>query len=293
MLQSLLRAATLSLALCLATSLSGSARAETPAPAGDPVVAKVNNEVIHRSDVMTVIAGLPEQYRSYPAESLFGAVVNQMIDQQLMVAAATAAKLGDDEAVKRRLALAHDTVLQQAYVSREVEKGLTDERLKAAYDKRIKEQPPEEQVHARHILVKTEEEAKALIVELQKGADFAALAKSKSTDAGSNKDGGDLGYFTKDRMVPEFAAAAFALQPGEVSKTPVQSKFGWHVIKVEDRRQGPTFEDAKEELRGEVAKQLIAETIQKLRANAKIVQFNQDGSPIAADAVPKGPADSK
>ncbi|HUN51738.1 MAG TPA: peptidylprolyl isomerase, partial [Candidatus Sulfotelmatobacter sp.] len=253
MVQSLLRAAALSLALAVGLALPASAQA--PAAAGDPVVAKVNNEVIHRSEVANVIAGLPDQYRAYPADALFGAVLGQMIDQRLMAEAAEAAKLADDPDVKRRIALAHDSVLQQAYISREVEKGLTEERLKAAYAKRMKEEPPQEEVHARHILVKTEAEAKELIVELQKGADFATLAKSKSTDAASNQDGGDLGYFTKDRMVPEFAEAAFAMKPGEISKTPVQTKFGWHVIKVEDRREGPTFEDAKEELRGEVAKQ--------------------------------------
>jgi peptidyl-prolyl cis-trans isomerase C len=102
-----------------------------------------------------------------------------------------------------------------------------------------------------------------------------------------------LGFFTKERMVPEFAQAAFAMKPGEYSTTPVKTQFGWHVIKVEERRQGPTFEDAKDELRPDVAKQVASEVVAKLRAGAKVEQFNQDGSPIKPDALPKGPADTK
>jgi peptidyl-prolyl cis-trans isomerase C len=293
MSQSLLRVAALSLAVCLAIGASAASAAEAPAAAGDPVVAKVNGTVIHRSEVMTAISNLPEQYRSYPPDMLYGAMLDQMINQRLMLEAANATKLADDAEVKRRLAAAHDRVLQDAYLLREVEKGLTDDRLHAAFDKKMKDQPAEEQVRARHILVKTEDEAKAVIAELQKGADFAELAKSKSTDPGSTSAGGDLGFFTKERMVPEFAQAAFAMKPGEYSSVPVKSQFGWHVIKVEERRPGPTFEDAKDELRPDVAKQVAAEVVAKLRAGATVEQFNQDGSPMKADALPKGPADTK
>jgi len=281
-------------ALALALGFPLAAGAETPASpaAGDPVVARVNGTEIHRTEVTAAIATLPEQYRQLPADMLFASILGQMIDRQLLSTAAEQAKLGDDAEVKKRLAQARDRVLQEVYLTREVEKGLTDERLKAQYQKMLKDQPAGEEVHARHILVDSEDKAKALIAKLEKGESFEELAKANSTGPSAN-NGGDLGYFSKEQMVPEFADAAFAMKPGEVSKVPVKTQFGWHIIKVEDRRTTPPpkFEDTREELRKQVAQELVTDLIAKLRKGAKVEQFNADGSPMVPEAkAPAAPA---
>ena len=136
---------------------------------------------------------------------------------------------------------------------------------------------------ARHILVEKEDDAKAIIAALDKGADFATLAKEKSTDPAKD-NGGDLGFFSREDMVPEFADAAFKLQKGEYTKTPVHSQFGWHVIKVEDRRTAapPSFEDSKQQLTNELAREVIGAKIKDLRSGAKIEMFALDGSPLPA-----------
>jgi peptidyl-prolyl cis-trans isomerase C len=132
-------------------------------------------------------------------------------------------------------------------------------------------------------LLETEEDAKAVIAELKGGADFAETAKAKSTGPSAD-NGGDLGFFTKGRMVPEFSEAAFAMKVGEVSSTPVQTQFGWHVIKVDDRRQAPppSFEESVDQLRDEGARQIIAAELVSLREGLEIKTFNLDGSEIEA-----------
>jgi len=164
-----------------------------------------------------------------------------------------------------------------------VKAKVSDDVLKKKYDAFIKENPPQEEVRARHILLKTEKEANDALAELKKGADFAAVAKSKSTD-GSARDGGDLGYFSRGDMVAEFSDAAFAMKPGEVSKAPVKSQFGWHLIKVEDRRlsTAPSFEETKDQLRTEVSQEMAGELVEELRGKAKVERFDLDGKPMAA-----------
>jgi peptidyl-prolyl cis-trans isomerase C len=168
--------------------------------------------------------------------------------------------------------------------------------LQKRYEERLKAMPTEEEVHARHILVSTEDEAKALIAELKKGAAFDKLAKEKSTDKASGAEGGDLGWFKKSDMVKEFADAAFALKKGELTDNPVKTQFGYHVIKLEDRRQAPppTFEELQDQIREELARETVTQILDQLRAGAKIEKFNIDGSkaePQAAKpAVPGAPA---
>ena len=146
----------------------------------------------------------------------------------------------------------------------------------------MKENKGEEEVRASHILVKTEQEAKDIIAQLEKGADFAKLAKEKSTDPSKEKNSGDLGFFTKEQMVKEFAEAAYALKKGETSKTPVKTQFGWHVIRVTDRRTqaAPAFEDVKDQLRQKLAEFIAQEEINKLRSAAKIARFDAQGKPL-------------
>lgn len=277
------------------TAMPGLAQTSKPAAAkaaqADPVMARVNGSEIRRSDVDRAVESLPDQYRQLPPAMLFNGILTQMIDRKLLAQAAEKAKLAGDPEVKQQLADSRDRIMQQAYLRREIEKQLTDDKLKARYDQTIKNQTGPEEVKARHILVSTEAEAKAVIVDLGKGTDFSELAKKKSTDRGAT-EGGDLGYFTRDKMVPEFAEAAFALKVGEYSKTPVKSQFGWHVIKVDDHRTAPppSFEESRDELHQAMGQEMVPVLVAGLHKGAKIEQFNPDGTPAAIppkDAAPK------
>ncbi len=278
---SYIRVAVLAL-LCVG---AGSAFAQTPVPAvADPVVARVNGAEVRRSDVMLAIENLPQQYRQLPPEMLFGGVVSQIIDRKLVAQAAEKGKLGEDPVVKQRVASIRERVLQEAYLSREIDKEMTENNLRSRYEKQVKNAPGREEVHARHVLVQNEADAKAVIEDLRKGGDFAEVAKKRSSGP-SAANGGDLGYFTREQMVPEFAEAAFAMKTGEVSAAPVKTQFGWHVIKVEDRRTAPppSFEDSINDLRQEMAQELIQARMEALRKDAKIERFGPDGKPLPAE----------
>jgi peptidyl-prolyl cis-trans isomerase C len=168
--------------------------------------------------------------------------------------------------------------------------------MKKVYEDASKQISGEQEVHARHILVETEDEAKAVAEELKKGADFAELAKKKSKDPGAS-DGGDLGFFTKDQMVPEFSTVAFALEPGKISD-PVKSQFGWHIIKVEEKRnrKAPEFDQVKSQIETYVTRKAQADYVAKLRESAKVERMDQAANPAAkADVKPDAakPADTK
>jgi peptidyl-prolyl cis-trans isomerase C len=169
----------------------------------------------------------------------------------------------------------------------------TDEAMKKVYAEAAKQIEGEQEVHARHILVESEDEAKAIEAELKKGADFAELAKKKSKDPGA-ADGGDLGFFTKDQMVPEFSTVAFALEPGKISD-PVKSQFGWHVIKVEEKRnrKAPDFEQVKAQIETYVTRKAQAEYVAKLRESAKVERMDQASNTPALPSDPGKQPDSK
>jgi peptidyl-prolyl cis-trans isomerase C len=253
----------------------------------DPVVAKVNGAEIHRSQALEVRRRLPAQMQQVPDDLIMPVLVNIVIDTKLVAAEARRQNLQDDPEVREQMAKLEDLILEQYLVSRVVEKSLTDEALKKRYEKMLEETKGEEEVHARHILLANEEEAKAVIAQLQKGADFAELAKEKSTGP-SAAQGGDLGYFGKGEMVPAFAEAAFALKPGAFTEEPVQTQFGWHVIKVEDRRkkEPPTFEEVSDQLRGELAREARAAYIEELRGKATIERMDEAQPPAPASEQP-------
>jgi peptidyl-prolyl cis-trans isomerase C len=243
-----------------------------PAPAADDqVAAVVNGEKIYRSEAMQVYAGLPEQYKQLPPEALYTQIVQRLVERKLLAQAAEKAGYADKPDVKRRIASDREQILQDAFLVNQVESQLTDARLKQAYEKKVAAASKELEVHARHVLLKSEADAKAVIAELDKGVDFATLAKTRSTGP-TAANGGDLGFFTRDQMVKEFADAAFALKPGEYTRAPVHSQFGWHVIKVEGRRAAkvPSFEESKEELKNEAARTLVAEIVAKARSGAEV-----------------------
>ena len=219
-------------------ALLGSQAPAMAQDAADPVVATVGDAEILKSELDLAIAGLDPQMQNLPDEQKRVAALSAVIDIKLLAVDATSEGLQDDEAFKKRVAYLTDRELHNAFFKKHVVDAVTPEEVKARYDKEIAAIKPPEEVKARHILVKTEDEAKAIIAELEAGKDFIELAKAKSTDP-NKADGGDLGYFSKGRMVPEFEEAAFTLEKGQYSKTPVKSQFGFHVILVEDKRVQP------------------------------------------------------
>ena len=255
----------------------------------NPVVARVGDKEIHQSDLAAAAAGLPEQFRGLPPQVLFPMLLDQVIDREALVVSARKQGLEKDPKVQEQMRAADDRVLQNALLSREVGPTLNEAAVRARYDQDYAGKPGQAEVHAEHILVPTKEKAEQIIQELKGGADFADLAKKNSTDPGAS-NGGDLGWFKKGDMVPAFADAAFSLKPGEVDPQPVQTQFGWHVIKVLDKRQAPppTLEQVQEQIR----QQLVREGVQKAVADAKkglqIVKYNPDGTvaPPSADVTP-------
>lgn len=268
--------------------------AQTPKPKGgdDPVVARVNGEIIRKSEFMRVWRSLPPQYQQAPMKAIYPVLLKQIIDTKLAAQAAKREKLGESDAVKRQMALVREQVMARAYLDRSVKAVVTDDALRKQYAEFVKTFSAEPQVRARHILVKTESEAKAIIKQLDGGEKFAKLAREKSTGP-SGKRGGDLGYFGRTQMVPPFSAMAFSLKAGEYAKKPVKTQFGWHVIKVESRRKGlpPSFEEKRKELSGKASQEAVAKSRETLRKNAKVETFKLDGSANDAPAstAPAGP----
>ena len=267
----------------------------TPPPATDPVIAKVNGDPIHLSDLKDAAQGLPENLRGLPTQTLYPMLLDQLIDARALVAQAHKIGLDKDPAVQRQVAAAEDRALQSALLNKEVGPTVTEQAVRARYDQQIAGKPGEEEVHAKHILVDSEAEAKQIIAQLKGGADFAALAKKYSKDPGGQQ-GGDLGFFKKDEMVPEFADAAFKLQPGQISPEPVHTQFGWHVILLVERRQAepPTFEQARDELRQKMIQEAVRKVVAQARGAISVEKFNLDGSQIrATDSAEPPPAPAK
>ncbi len=254
----------------------------------DPVVARANGVDIRQSDLAVAEEEVgssmpqmaPDQKRDY--------LITYLADVIVLAQAADQQKLGDRDDVKHRIQFERNKVLMETLLQDAGQAAVTDDAMHKVYDDAVKQMANEEEVHARHILVPTEDEAKAIEAELKKGADFATLAKEKSKDPGA-AEGGDLGYFTKDQMVPEFADVAFKLDKGQISD-PVKTQFGWHIIKVEDKRTKPTptFDDVKSQLQTYVAHRAQAELVQKLRSAANIERLDQPppAPPIRRRSIP-------
>jgi len=244
------------------------------------VVAKVNGQELTIEDLRRSYAGLPEQYRQAPMEMVFEPLLERLIDSELVLEDAQGLALADDPDVAAAIEEARANVLREAAVRRAMEAAMTDEALQAAYE--AKKAAPDfayEEVRARHILVEDEATAQGLIEQLDGGADFAELAKANSTGP-SGPNGGDLGFFQRDAMVPEFGDVAFTLEPGSYTETPVKTQFGYHVILVEERRMTePSFEDTEPQIREEISQATLTAYLDGLRQDAEIERFNLDGSP--------------
>jgi peptidyl-prolyl cis-trans isomerase C len=262
----------------------------------NPVVATVDGAEVHRTDVEAVVATLPEQMRQMPMQMLYDMLLDRVIDFRLLSNEAEARNIAEDPtavaavaearaAMEASLAQAETAILREVLVKQVVDEGTSEDKLRALYDeKKAEEGFAYEEVHTRHILVEDEEEAKAVIAELEGGADFATLAQEHSIGP-SGPAGGDLGYITREQVVPAFGDAAFALAAGETSAEPVQTQFGWHVIGVVDRRNvEPTYEDLEPQLRQDLAREIVTALIEDLREGAEIERFNVDGTPIEAPA---------
>jgi peptidyl-prolyl cis-trans isomerase C len=267
------------------------AKKTTAAPAAtssgdDPVIARVNGQVVHRSDLDIQLRNAPQQLQQQPFDKIYPALLNSLVNTQLLDQAARKARLDQNSQVKQEIAAAQTQILVNAYVGSIARTQITEAKVRQAYDQYAKEAPKTEEVHARHILVSSEQEAKDIIDQLKKGADFATLAKDKTIDPSGKSNGGDLGYFTKQDMVPEFANAAFAMKPGDFSQTPVHTQFGWHVIKVEDKRAGKagTYEQVAPELQNQMVQQIVAAKLQELRGQAKVETYGPDGKALATAA---------
>jgi peptidyl-prolyl cis-trans isomerase C len=250
----------------------------------DDIIATVNGVPVYNSEVAMMYQSLPEQYKRMPMQMLFPQLVDAIIDRKIVSQKAEKEGMLKDERVSKRLIFTRDSILQDMYIGKHIAKVLTEDKLRKIYEEEAAKHEAEDEVHARHILLKTEDEAKAVIAELDNGGDFVELAKTKSTGP-SGPRGGDLGFFEKKTMVPAFAAAAFAMKAGEYSKTAVKTEFGWHVIKVEARRPGkkPTFEETMPEIRTREAQKASVALMTTLRKAADIKRFDDKGKEIKAE----------
>ena len=282
-----LAAAASALAIALFASLP--LRAED-----NPVLAKVNGAEIRQSDVTLAEEELGPSLAQMDPATKKENVLAFLIDMKIVAKAAEDKKIEDRPDFKARLAFTRNRLLMDNLLATEGKAAATDDAMKKVYEEAAKQISGEQEVHARHILVETEDEAKAIEADLKKGADFAELAKAKSKDPGGAADGGDLGFFTKDQMVPEFSAVAFSLEPGKISD-PVKSQFGWHIIKVEEKRnrKAPDFEQVKPQIETYVTRKAQAEYVAKLREAAKVERMDQASNTPAPAPDTAKPADSK
>jgi peptidyl-prolyl cis-trans isomerase C len=250
-------------------------------PPGNTVVARVDGVELHLADVEAAQQTLPPQAQKLPLQQIYPILLDRLVDRTLVIEAGRKEHLDQDPTVQDQLRLYEDHLIQRAYIEQLIKGAESEDQLRAAYQKLLQGQPGREEVHARQILVKTEAEAKSIIDQLDKGADFTTLAKKYSTDPDA-ASGGDLGYFGRDDMVPAFTAAAFAVPVGKYTETPVKTEFGWHVILVEDHRvkKPPTFDEARDEVRRLVARDIIEAKLKDLRRGAKIDTFALDGKPL-------------
>lgn len=285
----MLRVAALALALG-AVALPVVAEEKAPAAGGDPVVARVNGEAITRSDVLRELQSMGAQAQQIPPQMLYPQLLEKVIVTKLVSAKGYADKLQNEKEVKERLKDAEAQIVADVYIRKTVTPKITDDKLKARYNELSAKFKPEDEVRARHILVPTEAEAEELLKQIKGGTDFAKLATEKSKDTGSAKQGGDLGYFPRTAMVKPFAEAAFGMKVGDLSEKPVKTDFGYHIIKVEDRRKSspPPMDEVKDQLTNQVGQEMVAQLVKDMTAKAKIERFNIDGSPLK-----EKPADDK
>lgn len=270
---------------------AGTPSAPAPTGADATVIAKVDGKDITMQDVKNFMETSQDQMAGASLDQLFPMIQEQLVMGAVISNKAAAQNLEQDPVVQTRLAVMKDNVIRATYLEREVNALTSDEALKKQYDEFTKSFKPEEEVSAQHILVDDEAKAKEVIKKLKAGAKFEDLVKEYSKDKGAKQDG-DLGYFRQTDMVKEFADAAFSMKKGEISEKPAKTNFGFHVIKVNDRRmsQAPAFDDVKAQLKAQGQREALNTIIGDLRKGAKIELFGMDGKPVAAAPAMGSPA---
>lgn len=277
-------------AVGIAAFMAVTAIASAQAPAADPVVAKVNGVEIRQSDLTIAEEDIG---RDIPANDEAGKrdyLVNYLTDLLLIAKAAEAKKIPDSTEFKQRLTFVRNKALMEVVLGQESKAALTEPALRKIYDDATKNMGGQEEVHARHILFRVndandqaaskvaEDKVKNTIDRIKKGEDFATLAKALTDDPSGKQDGGDLGYFSRDQMVPEFSEVAFKLAKGQVSD-PIKTQFGWHVLKVEDKRlrEPPPFDKVRGEIEQFASRKAQVDFVGKLRAEAQIERLDKAG----------------
>jgi len=258
-------------ALLLLIAPADPARAQS-----DQLVAKVDGVEIRESDIAMAEEDLGQNAQQMTPEAKRDYLVSYLTDVILAAKAAEGKKIADDKDFRTRIAFIRRKLLMETLLVKEGKAAVTDAAMKKVYEDAVKQMGDEQEVRARHILVATEAEAKTIVIEVNKGTDFAELARQKSKDPGAAAEGGDLGWFGKDQMVPEFADAAFKMNKGQVSE-PVKTQFGWHIIKIEDKRTkpAPDFAKVKDQVETFVMRKAQADYIAKLREGAKVERFDK------------------
>ena len=278
-------------ALAVAQPAPNPGQVAVPKPSGaaaNKPVARVDGTALTEADLAIAAEDPSLSMPGMSDEQKRDLLVGYIIDLKIGAKAAEAAKVGDDPEFARRLAYFRDKLLLDEYLEREVKKAVTPEAARKLYDETVKNVKPEPEVRARHILVENEDEAKAIAARLKQGEDFAKVAGEASKDPGSKTEGGDLGFFSKERMVAPFAEAAFKLEPGQLSD-PVKTQFGWHVIKVDEKRTKPvpTFEEMKEQVDSYLTRKTQQELVLALRQKAKVERLDEPKPAEAKPAEPK------
>jgi peptidyl-prolyl cis-trans isomerase C len=281
----------------LATFAAASSLAVAQAPAPDPLIARVNGVEIHQSDLALAEDDLGRDIPATGDAAKRDYLVNYLTDMILIAKEAEAKKVPDTAEFKQKLALSRNKILMESILADQSKTAVTEAALHKIYDDAIKNASSQQEVHARHILFRVndpndqaaskvaEDKVKAVIVRLKKGEDFATIAKALTEDPSGKQDGGDLGFFTQDQMVPEFSAVAFKLDKGQISD-PIKTQFGWHVLKVEDKRmrEPPPFDQVKGQIEQFASRKAQVDLITKLRTGAKIERLDAPAAPAAAPA---------
>lgn len=257
----------------------------------DPVVASVEGHPIYLSDLGRAQRALPANLRSVPFNTLYPVLLDRMVDHEALVMMARRQGLEENPTVKKDIQDAAERVLEAAILAIDAAPKVTEAAVKARYEQLYADRPATEEVRARHILVSSKEEAEKVIAQLKAGADFAALAAQVSEDPDA-KSGGDLGFFRREQVWPGFADVAFSLQPGQVADKPIHNEFGWHVIKVVERRlvAPPSYSDVHDKIREELMQDAVRQVVAKARSEMTIHKWNLDGTPMDGGTRLGGPA---
>jgi peptidyl-prolyl cis-trans isomerase C len=260
------------------------AAAQPPAPqqgVADPVVGSVEGHLIYLSDLGEASKTLPDNLRGLPFDTLYPVLLDRMIDHESLVIMARRRGLEQTKQVQHDIQLATERILEGAYLGEIAAPQVTEQAIQTRYNRQYANRPATEEVRARHILVTTEAEARKVLEDLKRGADFVTIARVISKDPDGAK-GGDLGFFRREQVWPGFADVAFSLQPGQIAPDPIKNEFGWHVIKVEERRlvAPPGYSDVHDQLRQELLAIAVQQAIEKARGQLAIHRFNLDGSEL-------------